>query len=82
MNFKLIATLLISFCTLNEAVVRLLYGGKRFFFIQLSNDLNILFSTETHKDCSTGGKAKYIDYSGLKYEIVNDFNMFLMGENF
>lgn len=38
------------------------------------------FPSENYKDCSTDGTAKYIDYSDLEYEYVNDTAFFLTGE--
>lgn len=44
-----------------------------------SSKIFILFNEE-FEDCSDRGYAKYIDYSGLSYEYVNDTTYFLNGE--
>lgn len=40
-----------------------------------------VFPDETYIDCSDNGVAKYIDYSGLEFEYVNDTEYFLNGKS-
>lgn len=39
-----------------------------------------VFPADSYEDCSDGGKAKYIDFSGLEYEYVNDTEYALTGK--
>lgn len=49
----------------------------------LSFDLNLakvqIFPADIFEDCSDGGKSKYIDFSGLEHEYVNDTEYFMTG---
>lgn len=39
----------------------------------------IILMNEEFEDCTEGGPAKYIDWSGLEYDYVNDTTYFLNG---
>lgn len=41
----------------------------------------IMLMSDSFEDCSDGG-AKYIDYSGLEYDYVNDTTYYLSGKSF
>jgi hypothetical protein len=52
-----------------------------FLSFQLSAFAKVqIFPADTYEDCSDGGKAKYIDYSGLEYDYSSDFEYTLTGD--
>lgn len=51
----------------------------QYLFIESTLARILVFLGENYEDCSTGGKPKYIDYSGLEYEYFNDTEYFLNG---
>jgi hypothetical protein len=41
-----------------------------------------VFPAEEVEDCTKGGKSKYIDWSGLTYDAINDTLFFINGSFF
>lgn len=48
--------------------------------LNVVNSKIVLLFNEEFEDCSKGGHAKFVDFSGLEYDYVNDTTYFLNGE--